>query len=200
MLYTQIMNCLKKSCIHFLFFSFFLTIPCSVCLANPGQEEFPPLPPDQDKPFFENPELPARNPDKIINYRGNRVYKDNAEAAFGIINISCERLDENAVTMEVVFNQSINPRSITHESIFINQKPLDPDTHFLFNRKGNIIKLKFYTEEDTVICIIQKILSFDGNPLPPTKAEVEIFSPQIITEPPKEGEGEQTSDSDLNLF
>ncbi|MBO4533217.1 MAG: hypothetical protein J5726_05910 [Treponema sp.] len=166
------MNCLKKSFIHFLFFSFFMTWPCASLLAEPGQEDFPPLPPDQEKPFLPVPNTPPKDSDSIINYRGNRMYME--DTALEVAQTKCERLDENTIALEIIFNQSINPRSMGHESIYIDGEPLPDGTRFLFNRRGDTIKILIIMNDDEFSMKIQNIQSFNGRLIEPAIFEVEL--------------------------
>ena len=166
------MNCLKKHYIHFLFFSFFITVPCAVSMANPGQEEFPPLPPDQDTPFLEAPKLPPKDSDNIIHYRGNRIYIENIELK--VAQTKCERLDNDNVCLEIFFNQSINPRSVGHDSLTVNAQSLPEGTRFSFNKKGDTIKIVFAEKSDSFTLKVLNVLSFNGRPMEPVELVVEV--------------------------
>lgn len=185
------MNCLKKRYIHFLFFYFFLTVPCTVILAEPGQEDLPPLPPDQEKPFPEPPKLPPKDPDSIIYYRGNRMYTKDSELK--VIRTRGERLDENTILLEIFFNQSINPRTVDNDSILLDDEPLPDDTRFMFNRKGDIIRIILDFDDDDFLLTVQNIRSFNGIVLEPEDFDIQVFLPPPLEEflkqnPSQEGE------------
>ncbi len=194
-MYTKTMNCFKKSYIHFLFFSFFMTMPCAGLLANPGQEDFPPLPPDQDKPFFTNPETPRKDADSIIHYRGNRMYME--DVAFEIADTKCERLNDNTIIVEIIFTQSINPRSMGLESIFIDGEPLPDGTRFLFNRRGDTVKVFVIMVSDEFSMRVQNIRSFNGNLIEPAVFIVDLPEEQEDIENQEEEAQEFPEDQSL---
>ena len=114
---------------------------------EPGQ--FPhPLPPP-----------PPKDSDKSMKYRGNRTYTDNLPLR--INQTECLRKDGEFVSLSILFNQSINPRSVRPGKILINNKPLPPQTRFAFNT----FKLK-----------ISKIRSFDGSEIDPVELLIEVQS------------------------
>ena len=177
--YNSGMNCLKKSFIHFLFFSFFMAVPCAVCLAESAQEALPPLPSEQARPFFPPKHVPSEQSDlrsekrpDVMHYRGNRVYAENLP--FEISCIRCRRLDENLLALHIVFNQSINPRSISRESILVNGMPLPDDIRFAFNRKGDTIKIIIFQREKSFKLKIQNVTSFDGKEFEATERLIEV--------------------------
>ncbi len=189
------MNCLKKHLIHFLFFSFFITVPCAVCLATPDQEDFPPLPPDQDKPFLDSQKHPPKDQDNIIRYRGNRIYIENIELQ--VAQVKCTRQDEANVSIEIFFNQSINPRSMNEDSIYINDQPLPKKTRFLYNRRGDTLKLIISMQEDEFSLKVQNINSFSGYPIEPAFFEIDLEDEDEFFEFKPEEDGELPDDFSL---
>lgn len=174
------MKCLFKPCIHFLFFSFFFTVPCAVCVATPDQEFFPPLAPDQDKPFFEPHTKPPKDPENIINYRGTRIYVENEELQ--IAETEAERIDDDTIMLAIVFNQSINPRSVGAESFIVDDEPLPEETRFAFNRKGDTIRMVVYMSDDYFSLKVQNVSAFDGTMIEPVEIDVELADEEIQTE------------------
>ncbi len=193
-MYTKTMNCFKKSYIHFLFFSFFMTMPCAGLLANPGQEDFPPLPPDQDKPFLSNPSVPPKDADSIIHYRGNRLYME--DVSFEIADTRFERIDDNTIILEILFTQSINPRSMGLESIYIDGEPLPDGTRFSFNRRGDTVKIFVIMMSNEFSMKVQNIKSFNGNLIEPAVFEVDLPEEQENVEDQEEAD-EFPDDSNL---
>lgn len=157
MAYNAVMNCLKRSLIHFLIFSLMMILLYGAAFASPESEAFPPLPQGQEMPFFEKPK---RDPENIMHYRGTRIYDENLP--FEISHIKSTRLDDHAVGIDIVFNQTINPHSIKPDSILINGVPLPPGIKFAFNRRGDTIKLVILQKEKSFKLLIQNISSFNG--------------------------------------
>ena len=149
-----------------------MAVPCAVCVANPGQEVFPPLPPDQDKPFFEPHKMPPKDSENIINYRGTRVYMENE--MLEVEDTEIERLDEDTILLSIFFNRSINPRAIGRDSIIIDEEPLPEETRFAFNKKGDTIRMILNMSDDYFCLKVQKIYSFDGIMLEPVEFDLEI--------------------------
>ena len=158
---------------------------------SPEQGAFPPLPLDQEmsgedssefkKPpvlplppdgNFKRPPRPPKDPDNIINYRGNRTYTENLPLKINYT--SCERRSEDIVCLEIIFNQSINPRSLHYDCFLINNHPLPPGTKFAFNKKGNTIKLMVPSNSNSFKLMIHKITSFDGSVIEPIEILAEV--------------------------
>jgi len=114
----------------------------------------------------------------FINYRGNRVFLSNDE--FLLQEIRTERLSEFSITLEITFNQSINPRSFDYSSIKINGMDISPDTTFSFNKKGDTIKLTIPVKTQVFSLEIKDIESFDGTAINPI--EIRGISDNSINE------------------
>ena len=185
------MKSLKQHFIHFLLFSFLMSVPVTASSATPDSEGFPPLPRDQElneedshtfeKPpappvapdgTFKRPPRPPKDADNIINYRGNRTYTENLPLKINHTN--CERKADDIVCVEIVFNQSINPRSLHHDCFLLNNHPLPFGTRFTFNKKGNTIKLMVPSSVNSFKLMIQKISSFDGSEIEPIEILAEV--------------------------
>ena len=129
---------------------------------EPGQ--FPhPLPPP-----------PPKDSDKSMKYRGNRTYTDNLPLR--INQTECLRKDGEFVSLSILFNQSINPRSVRPGTILINNKPLPPHTRFAFNKKGDTVKIFLPMNSNTFKLKISKIRSFDGSEIDPVELLIEVQS------------------------
>lgn len=103
--------------------------------------------------------------DDFINYRGNRTLIPND--AFLLEEIRTERVDSLNVTLEISFNQSINPRSLSCSSIKINGETLSDKTAFAFNKKGDTVKLTIPVQKNNFTLEITDVQSFDGTVLAP---------------------------------
>lgn len=129
---------------------------------EPGQ--FPhPLPPP-----------PPKDSDKSMKYRGNRTYTDNLPLR--INQTECLRKDGEFVSLGILFNKSINPRSVRPGTILINNKPLPPHTSFAFNKKGDTVKIFLPMNSNTFKLKIFKIRSFDGSEIDPVELLIEVQS------------------------
>ncbi len=142
-----------------------------------GEEKM--LPPPNDS--SERPEppkdsegryLPPKDADSIIKYRGNRTYSENLPLK--VIQSKSKRLDNGLVSLDLIFNQNINPRSVRINSILINNAPLPSGIRFAFNRKGDTIKIIFPMNYSSFKVKILKIRSFNGNSIEPVEFLVEV--------------------------
>ncbi len=172
MTYNASMKSLKTCFKHFLLFSFLVIVPCTTSFAESDQESFPPLPPGQNLPEggFKRPQrppFPPKDPDNIINYRGSRTYTENLPLE--IIKTKVIRKDTNMVMVIVIFNQSINPRSVHHDSIMVNNMRAPAGARFSFNKKGDTIRILFPVKEDSFKLKVQNVSSFNGAEIDPVE-------------------------------
>lgn len=179
MTYNSSMKRLNRHYKYFLFFSFLLLVPCTTSFAAPVSEVFPPIPFEQELPeeaFPDRPHhiRPPKDSDNIIHYRGNRAYAE--ELPLEIIHTRCERKAEDAVSLVIFFNQSINPRSLKPDTFLLNNKPLPFAVRFNFNKKGNSIRMLLPSKEDTFKLKVQNISSFDGKMIEPVELLIEVAS------------------------
>lgn len=170
---------IKRNFLLFLFFSFFLWKGGRLLYAEPAERPGPVnpvVPQKQDlppaPPAHRPPHLPPAPDSDIMHYRGSRVYSGNQ--AFEISQIKCKRIDEKTFSLHITFNQSLNPRSVGKESIFLNGQPLPENIRFAFNRRGDTIKLLLPQLNDSFKLLIQKISSFDGKELAPIERLIEV--------------------------
>ncbi len=180
------MRRLKNNFKHFLFSSFFIFVVSTTSSATPESGAFPPFTSDKElheedfsggeNPSFQNNHFqdcpPPKDSDNIINYRGNRIYTDNLPLK--INQTKCVRKDGAFISLDIVFNQSINPRSVMHDSILINNAPLGPGIRFHFNKKGNTIKVFIPLSDNSLKIKIQKVRSFDGDMIEPVEILAEV--------------------------
>ena len=178
MVYNSGMKRLKTTFLHFIISSFLIVVPCTQAFAEPGQEGFPPLPPpgqglqEEDSSEKKLPPRPPMDSDNIINYRGTRTYSEDLPLKVTLV--KCQRLADDVVCVEVLFNQSINPRSVRPNSFIINNTQLPLGTRFTFNKKGNTIKLMVYTTGNSFKLRVQDIKSFNGFLVEPIEILTEV--------------------------
>ena len=161
------MRFVRQKIILFLFISM-----AGVGYAQPGPSNPSPVPPTPSHEHPEPPRLPPKDESKIFNYRGNRTYIDNLPLK--INQVKCFRFDERTVSIEIIFNQNINPRSFRKEAFYIDNNPLPDFCRFSFNRRGDTIKFVAPVNSQTFKLKIQKVRSFSGNIIEPVEMLVEV--------------------------
>ena len=171
---------MKKTFIHFFFFSFLMSAPFAASSASPDPEVFPPLPLDQEMhgedsdekelPDFARPPRPPKDPENIMNYRGTRTYSE--DLPLKITQTKSIRKEDNMVSIIIIFNQNINPRSLHRDSILINNMPIPMGARFAFNKRGDTIKILIPLQDSSFKLKVQNISSFNGSLL----EAVEILS------------------------
>ena len=155
-------------CLIFLFAGILYAQPA------PSNPSLPPPQPHQDSMPELPPKLPPKDESRIFNYRGNRAYSENLPLK--ICQVKCTRFDQNTVSVEIVFNQNINPRSFKQESVFIDNNLLPDFCKFSFNRRGDTIKFVAPVNSQTFKLKIQNVRSFNGNIIDPIELLVEVRS------------------------
>lgn len=173
---------MKKTFIHFFFFSLLMTAPYAASSASPDQEDFPPLPPgqemhgedfgDKDSSGFRRPARPPKDPENIVNYRGNRTYDE--DLPLKITQTKCISKDDNMMIIIIIFNQSINPRSMHRDSILMNNMPVPMGVRFAFNKRGDTIRIFLPLQDSSFKLKVQNISSFNGSMLEPVEILTEI--------------------------
>ena len=91
------------------------------------------------KPIAPPPPLPPKDSDKIFYYRGNRTYSE--ELPLKVNFIKCMRGEDDSIIVMIIFNQSVNPRTVNHESLLIDDNELPETIRFSFNKKGDTIRI-----------------------------------------------------------
>ncbi len=107
------------------------------------------------------------NASDIINYRGSRVLYNGGD--FALQNVKTRREGNEKVTVELTFNQSLNPLSVNTSSILLNGQAVSSETKFSFNKKGDTIRMDLPVELENVSITVQNVESFDGTPLAPVE-------------------------------
>lgn len=107
---------------------------------------------------------------EMINYRGNRILSEGGE--FVLQNVRSERTNNNEVTLEISFNQSVNPLTFSVDSILIDGAAISSKTKFSFNKKGDTIRIAVPNKGEKMNLMIQNVESFDGTVIAPVQIEV----------------------------
>ena len=129
-------------------------------------QDFPPPPPRPQKA------PPAKDSENTFKYRGSRIYNENLPLK--ILQTKCARKEDGNVFLEIIFNQSINPRSMRPESILVNNLPVPKFSKFSFNRKGDTIKILVPMNSNSFKLKINQISSFDGKEIEQVELLVEV--------------------------
>lgn len=86
--------------------------------------------------------IPSKNPpSQVMNYRGMRTAA--VSAPLKVLNTSVSTGKDNNLQLEIKFNQTVNPLSITRKSILINEEPAANSVKITFNKKGDLMILSF---------------------------------------------------------
>lgn len=131
---------------------------------EPEQEDFPKGPHPQT---HQPPHQPPKDADKFFYYRGNRTYSE--ELPLEVKFIRCLRGEGEQIILMIMFNQSVNPRSINHESFLIDDTELPENIRFSFNRKGDTIRMIIIQEEEEFIVTVQNVSTFTGECIEPVE-------------------------------
>ena len=102
----------------------------------------------------------------IMNYRGTRKIANSGEFTMQSIKSKLESSD--TLTLEIHFNQGVNPLSITGESIFVGGKSV-PSERMTFNKKGDTVKFTVSSENKYFSLLVQHIEAFDGTKITPVE-------------------------------
>ena len=148
---------------------------------NSNKEENPDNLLSPEPPFEERQKSPNNNDssnkknmeekqNNIINYRGSRRLAENEPLI--ISQVKAVRTNKKNVTIEISFNQNINPRSVSAENFFIDNSVFSSGTRFSFNKKGDKIKVTITSVENSFLLRVQNVLSFDGMMIEP----IEVFT------------------------
>lgn len=97
---------------------------------------------------------------EIVNYRGTR--KVITDESFRVCCIKSERTKNNSVSVEICFNQEINPKSFSSSNLKINGKSANNDVKFSFSRKGDSVKIQIPFQSESFSLSLINIQTFDG--------------------------------------
>lgn len=132
---------------------------------GPGQGTPPPQHP---RPLPPSP----KDPDNMLYYRGNRTAQEDLPLTVNQVKVS--RVGAAQVDVEIVFNQSINPRSVKTHRITIDGSELPQNISFWFNKKGDTVKFMLASEKDSLELGIKGIRAFNGTVMSPTMITVQV--------------------------
>ena len=142
---------------------------------EPGKPEEPVNPedfPKDDKSVPPPPPLPPKDSDKIFYYRGNRTYSE--EQPLKVIFLRCLEVEEENLVVMIVFNQSVNPKSVKRESFLIDDEEISEDITFSFNRKGDTIRMIIPDYDEEFELEMKDICAFNGIRIEPVEFIVKV--------------------------
>ncbi len=168
----------KRGFFYCIWFSLFVLVPCAASFAQPDQGGGPPSPPGQGMhkeappPKDPPPPPPPKDQDNIVNYRGNRMY--STEQPLLVNSVSCAKNEDKSINIMIVFNQSVNPRTVNCKSFLINGTELSPEIRFSFNKKGDTIKMDVPECDEEFSIKVQNISAFNGIRIVPVEMTAKV--------------------------
>ena len=102
---------------------------------------------------------------EILYYRGSRLVSNTG--SFLLQKIKSQRMSSSEISVEITFNKSVNPLTLTSNSIIVNGDAISEKTRFAFNKKGDTIKVSVPTDKEVFSLKIQNMESFDGTTIEP---------------------------------
>ncbi len=103
-------------------------------------------------------------PVEVVNYRGNR--KVVIEEELSVTKVKAEKSDSGKITVKILFNQEINPRSFSASNLKINGKIVTDDVKFSFSNKGDCVLIQIPAQSREFSLAIDNVEAFDGEQIP----------------------------------
>ena len=128
---------------------------------------------------------PHHFPNGEMNYGGRKMKR--RQFPFFVIGIKNEKAGDD-FSFSVYFNDMIDTNSVLAQNIFVNEKPLLPNTEFLFNKNRRMLRFsikKDFAGTERFSLRIKDIRSFDGRIIFPAELpqiEADSFFKYIPTE------------------
>lgn len=104
---------------------------------------------------------------EVVKYRGTR--KAVSDEKLEVSCVTAENCVNGTTTVEICFNQEINPRSFSSSNLKINGKTADNDVKFKFSRKGDSVKIQIPVQEEKFSLSLGDVEAFDGEKIPEIK-------------------------------
>lgn len=98
-------------------------------------------------------------PLEVVNYRGTRKL-----VVGEALQVACVKSEnkKNETTVEVFFNQEINPRSFKATNVKINGKNIDNGVKFSFGRNGDSVRIQIPAQDKDFSLSLSDVEAFDG--------------------------------------
>ena len=103
-------------------------------------------------------------PVEVVNYRGSR--KVVIEDGLSVTKVKAEKSGAGKITVKVLFNQEINPRSFSCSNLKINGKFVTDDVKFSFSNKGDCVRIQIPEQSKEFSLAIDNVEAFDGEKIP----------------------------------
>jgi hypothetical protein len=107
----------------------------------------------------------------VLNYGGRRISTE-AKARFSLIGVKVQPAEkEGYLTVSLYFNDIIDVKTAVHGNIFLNERPLLPETRFYFLKNGHGFSFIIKKQEKNFALRFAGIKNLDGTPLNPVRLE-----------------------------
>ena len=103
-------------------------------------------------------------PVEVVNYRGSR--KVVIEDGLSVTKVKAEKSESGKITVKILFNQEINPRSFSCSNLKINGKFVTDDVKFSFSNKGDCVRIQIPEQSKEFSLAIDNVEAFDGEKIP----------------------------------
>ena len=103
-------------------------------------------------------------PVEVVNYRGSR--KAVIEDGLSVAKVKAEKSNSGKITVKILFNQEINPRSFSCSNVKINGKNVTDDVKFSFSNKGDCVRIQIPAQSKEFSLAINDVEAFDGEKIP----------------------------------
>ena len=103
-------------------------------------------------------------PVEVVNYRGSR--KVVIEDGLSVTKVKAEKSGVGKITVKILFNQEINPRSFSCSNLKINGKFVTYDVKFSFSNKGDCVRIQIPEQSKEFSLAIENVEAFDGEKIP----------------------------------
>ena len=125
---------------------------------------------------------------KSIQLNGSASGKQNALNKMVDLMAKSGKIKNGVISIDVFFNQGINPLSVKTSNIYINGEQLKESAGYMFSRNGNTLRLTFVAPEGDFSIKIENIESFKGDKLSPAEF-TGINESSSVTIKPVSGDG-----------
>ena len=105
-------------------------------------------------------------PDRGMNFNGRKL--PNRNENFSVIGLKIEESGE-FLKISIFFNEPVDSNSVEARHIFIDEKPLPPQTEFLFSKNRHMTRFTVPKQTDDFSLKITDLRSFDGKLINPTE-------------------------------
>lgn len=105
-----------------------------------------------------------------VNYRGKREPRETG--SFSVLNISTSRIDSNTVRLDILFNQTVDPKSAENAIYFINGIGGATKGKTEFSKDGKKIRIAIEAQDSDFVFEMKGISSYNGKTLSPLREKL----------------------------